>query len=294
MRDSFSDRHPLVNFLFFAAAVTFSMFVMQPVCLGLSLVCASAYAVYLNGSAVRRTLRWLIPTAVLITLVNTLFNHRGETILTYFPWGNPLTLESMLYGFASALLICAVALWFSCVNRVMTSDKLVFLFGRVAPSLSLVLSMALRFVPRFSEQLRQVKQAQACFLPRGKQHVIQRLQTGLHIFGIMVSWSLENAIDTSDSMKSRGYGLKGRTSYARYSFHGRDAVILAAILTESAALAGMLWSGMLRYRWFPSLRGELIGAPSAVFYVLYAALLLTPLIINIGEAIKWKRLRSSI
>ena len=69
MRDSFSDRHPLVNFLFFAAAVTFSMFVMQPVCLGLSLVCALAYAVYLNGSAVWRTLRWLIPTAVLITLV---------------------------------------------------------------------------------------------------------------------------------------------------------------------------------------------------------------------------------
>ena len=291
MRDSFSDRHPLVNFLFFTAAVTFSMFVMQPVCLGLSLVCASAYAVYLNGSAVRRTLRWLIPTSVLITLVNPLFNHRGETILTYFPWGNPLTLESMLYGFASALLICAVALWFSCVNRVMTSDKLVFLFGRVAPSLSLVLSMAMRFLPRFTARFKQVRQAQAC-LSAGSQSLVGRFRAGVRVMGIMVSWSFENAIDTSDSMKSRGYGLKGRTAFAIYRFHRRDAVVWSVMLSECVALAALLWSGQLRFRYFPSVRGNLTEVWQLAFYVIYAVLLLTPLLINVGEGIKWNRLQS--
>ena len=81
-------------------------------------------------------------------------------ILAYLPSGNPLTLESMLYGLASAALLSATLLWFTCYNAVMTSDKFIYLFGRVIPALSLVLSMTMRFVPRFRTQLHTVAQAQ--------------------------------------------------------------------------------------------------------------------------------------
>ena len=37
---------------------------------------------------------------------------------------------------------------------------------------------------------------------------------------------LENAIDTSDSMKSRGYGLTGRTAYSNSVFDKRDVTAL--------------------------------------------------------------------
>ena len=37
----------------------------------------------------------------------------------------------------------------------MTSDKLVWLFGRITPHLSLLLAMTLRFVPRFAAQARR-------------------------------------------------------------------------------------------------------------------------------------------
>ena len=53
----------------------------------------------------------------------------------------------MLYGLASAALLSATLLWFTCYNTVMTSDKFIYLFGRVIPALSLVLSMTMRFVP---------------------------------------------------------------------------------------------------------------------------------------------------
>jgi energy-coupling factor transport system permease protein len=46
-------------------------------------------------------------------------------------------------------MLAAVISWFSCYNAVMTSDKFVYLFGRVIPALSLILSMTLRFVPKF-------------------------------------------------------------------------------------------------------------------------------------------------
>ena len=81
--------------------------------------------------AVRLSLVFLLPMILLIVLVNPVFNHEGMTILTYFPWDNPLTLESIVYGIASAFLLSSTVLWFSSFNAVITSDKVVFLFGRI-------------------------------------------------------------------------------------------------------------------------------------------------------------------
>ena len=100
--------------------------------LAVSFLCALVTALYLNGKkAVRLSLVFLLPMILLIVLVNPVFNHEGMTILTYFPWDNPLTLESIVYGIASAFLLSSTVLWFSSFNAVITSDKVVFLFGRI-------------------------------------------------------------------------------------------------------------------------------------------------------------------
>ena len=131
------------------------MFLMHPVSLAISLASALVYAVYLNGRrAVRFSLLYMLPMMVVAALVNPAFNHEGATILTYLPSGNPLTLESILYGAAAAAMLAAVVTWFSCYTAVMTSDKFVYLFGRVIPALSLVLSMTLRFVQNSKRSFR--------------------------------------------------------------------------------------------------------------------------------------------
>ena len=162
-KDAFSGYHPIINFLYYALVLLFSMCLMHPVYLAISLAGALAYAITLNGQkAVRFAVMGLLPMAALAALVNPAFNHEGMTILTYLPSGNPLTLESMLYGVAAAVMLASVVLWFSSYNEVMTSDKFVYLFGRVIPALSLVLSMALRFIPKFKAQMQVVSEAQAC------------------------------------------------------------------------------------------------------------------------------------
>ena len=159
MRDTFSDCHPAVNFAYFALVLAFSMTLMHPVCLLISLTGACCYLARLHGlRELGHSARWLVPMALLAALVNPAFVHQGvhegATILTYLPSGNPLTLESILYGLAAALLLASVVLWFRCFSAVMTSDKFIYLFGRAIPALSLVLSMTLRFVPRFRRQFR--------------------------------------------------------------------------------------------------------------------------------------------
>ena len=121
MGDAFSRYHPLVNFLFFALVLAYSMVLMHPVCLAVSLLGALLYAGQLEGRrALARHLRVALPVLLLAALVNPAFNHAGVTILIYLPSGNPLTLVSILYGLAAGTMLCAVVLWFLCFNRVIT------------------------------------------------------------------------------------------------------------------------------------------------------------------------------
>ena len=294
MKDSFSRLHPIVGIVYFAAVISFSMFLMNPVCLAVSLSCAVANAVQLNGQkTVLFGLKFILPTAVLVMLINPIVNHAGVTMLTYLPWDNPLTLESVVYGIASAVMLSSVVFWFSSFNKVMTADKLVYLFGKIAPALGLLLSMAFRFVPRFSAQFREVRTA-GKLLGREKSGFIEKIKDAVRVISVMLSHSLEDSIETADSMKARGYGLKGRTAYSNYSFTKRDAIALLLICISTASLIVLRVFGTAKYRYFPSVKGELTGIDSVIFFTLYFLLMIMPFVINIWEGIRWKRLQSAI
>ena len=295
MRDCFSTYHPVVNFVFFAEVLGFSMFLLHPVCLVISLLCGAGYALCLNGrKAVGLCLKAVLPMMVFTAILNPIFSHEGITILTYLPSGNPLTLESVLYGLAAAAMLGAVVLWFSCFSAVITSDKFVYLFGRIIPALSLVLSMALRFVPRFGQQLRVVTRAQKCIgRDPSRGSLLHRIKCAGAILSVMVTWSLENGIDTADSMKSRGYGLPGRTAFSIFRFDKRDKqALIVLILLGAGVLAGAALEG-LTWRYFPSVKWSTAPLSLAVLAA-YGALCAFPIILNRKEARKWKALRSNI
>ena len=293
-RDTFSGYHPGINFLYFGLVFLFTMFLLHPVSLLISLGCALCYAIYLNGrKAVRFSLRFLLPMMLLAAVLNPAFNHEGATILTYLPSGNPLTMESMLYGLTAALMLAAVITWFFCYNAVMTSDKFVYLFGRVIPALSLVLSMTLRFLPKFKAQLQVVSEAQRCIgRDTSEGSLLQRAKNAITIFSIMVTWALENAIETADSMKSRGYGLPGRTAFSIYRFDERDKTALLWLLFCGVYLLSGWAAGGFSWRYYPTIRGAAVTPFTVSFQIVYLALCLTPVILNRWEDKKWKLLRS--
>ena len=292
-RDIFSSYHPIISFLYFALVLIFTMFFMHPVSLIISLVSALTYAVYLNGSrTIRLSLMYLLPMMLMAALINPAFNHEGATILLYLPTGNPLTLESIVYGLASAVMLSSVITWFSCYTTVMTSDKFVYLFGRIIPALSLILSMTLRFVPKFKAQFHVVSEAQRCV---GRDMVNgalpQRLKNAITILSIMVTWCLESAIETADSMKSRGYGLPGRTAFSIYRFDDRDKAALCWLCFCGFYIFAGWMAGGLSWRYYPIIKGTLAGAFPISFQLVYLALCLTPVILNRVEDRKWKHLQ---
>jgi energy-coupling factor transport system permease protein len=271
------------------------MFFMHPVLLSISVLSAFFYSLYLNGrKALKFNLIFLFPIVITVSLINPLFNHRGMTILGYF-MDNPITLESIYYGMASGLMIAAIILWFSCYNAIMTSDKFIYLFGRIAPALSLIFSMVLRFVPKFRTQIITISNAQKCIgRDMSNGTYIERIRHGIKILSIMVTWALENAIETSDSMRSRGYGLKGRTSFSIYRLDKRDKGLILVIMALTVVLATGATAGQTSIQYFPSIKIADISGFSILIYSAYFLLCFIPIILNVAEEVKWHYFQSRI
>jgi energy-coupling factor transport system permease protein len=270
------------------------MFFTHPACLVISFICAFIYSLYLSGKkALKFSLVYMLPMLIVTALLNPAFNHQGGTILTYLPGGNPLTLESIVYGIVAALMLMTVISWFSCFNKVMTSDKFVYLFGRIIPALSLILSMSLRLVPRFQAQIKTISNAQKCIgrnVSNGS--LLQRMKHGIKILSIMVTWALENAIETADSMKSRGYGLPGRTAFSIFRLQKRDFYALIYIFVCGVYIfIGSLLDGVY-FRYFPTIKGVLTEPYTATLIFAYLALCIMPVVINIQEDRKWASIQS--
>ena len=292
MKDTFSSYHPIINFTYFCTVIICSMFFMHPVLLVISVAAAFTYSAYLNRmKALRFNLIYLIPSMIIVALINPLFNHRGITILCYVR-DNPLTLESILYGIATGLMFASVILWFSCYNAVMTSDKFMYLFGRIIPASSLIFSMVLRFVPKFKVQIAQISNAQKCVgRDVGSGTYLERARHGMKILSIMMTWALENAVETADSMKSRGYGLKGRTSFSIFRFDARDKGVFLIMIAFIGVLFAGACFGQNNIQYFPSIKITEINGFSILVYTAYFIFCILPIALNIMEDIKWKHLQ---
>lgn len=293
--NEFKTYHPAVNFIYFLFVIGFSMFFMHPVCLITSFLCAFLYLFILKGKKAFKSILLYIPLMLIMAIINPLFNHEGVTIILYFRGGNPLTGESIIYGLCTAVMIISVIMWFSCYSAVMTSDKFIYLFGKTIPSLSLVFSMTLRFVPRFIAQFKTVANAQ-----RGigrdfsEGNIIKRAKSGLAILSATTTWAMENSIDTADSMKARGYGLSGRTAFSVFKFEKRDIKALIFILIFGIyVLCGSI-AGGISYSYFPKMLGGEISGFSVSIFLAYFALCIIPVIIEIWEVKRWNALKSTI
>ena len=294
--DSFAKYHPLVNFLYFCLMIGFSMVLNHPLVQVISLTCACLYAVQTEGrKAALFCLKWCLPMVLLSAVINPAFSHQGVTILLYFPTGNPLTLESILYGVSTGVMIATVMLWFLNFNRVITSDKFIYLFGRIIPAMSLVLSMTLRFIPKFKVQMQTVIDAQHSIgrnLSEGS--LWHRMKIAVTVLSIMITWSLENAIETADSMKSRGYGLKGRSAFSTYRIEERDKLALLFLGFCGVYLVAGVMVSAFTFQYFPSIYYSALNGMTLSFPVVYLILCVMPVALNTAEERAWKAIRSKM
>lgn len=288
---TFMERYnPIVIFVYFIVTSGIAMLCMNPVIQTIGLLGALLFCL------VRRTHKGghlrMLGLAAIVLIVNLLFTHNGATVI-FFLNGNPITQEAILYGAVCGIMLLAMLYWFRSFSALMTSDKILFLLKSLSPKLALVLSMALRYVSLFTSQWQKTSQAQKAMGMIRDDGIISRIQGGIRVFSVTLTWALENGIVTADGMAARGYGSGKRTSFALYRFHRRDGIVLSVIgVLFLAATAGIL-SGAAAYQYYPifTVRYDL---PAMLTYGVYAVLVALPSAIEAGETIKWKYLQLKI
>lgn len=293
--NSFSEYHPLVNFLYFSVVIIFSMMFQQPVLLVISIVASFIYTIMLNGiKALKFNLYFLLPMLLVVIALNPLFSHEGMTILFYIN-NKPITLESIIYGIVTAMMLVTMVMWFSSYNKVITSEKMIYLFSKTIPSIALLISMTLSFVPKFKAQLKKITISQRNIgrdISNGSFY--EKAKHGCRIMSILIMWALENGVQTADSMRSRGYGLRGRTHFSLYKMDKRDKLTLSimALLITICMLGYLVDKNTMQF--YPYIKMGKIGVIDYVIYLAYTILAFFPIIIEGVEVLRWRSLRSKI
>ena len=286
----FDRLHPACALVYFAAVIALCMLTMHPlVVLIFFLSGMTFYGVLCGVRRLCRSLALSLPLIIVMILLNPLFSHKGNTPLLFIN-DKPITLEACVYGAVSALAVAGVLYWFLCYSEIMTSDKVIYLFGRVSPRLSLLLCMTLASVPRLRRQYAEIVEAQRGCGDEAREGVRARL----HALSALVTYALEGSIGTADSMRARGYGLKGRSSYAIFRFGGSDAVMLTLTAVLVSAIVALLALGGGEFTYYPLLVLSEPSSASRALCAACAALTGLPILIEIKEKIQWHISTSTI
>ena len=242
----FEACHPAVNFIFFAAVLYGSATFRHPVFLAIAYVCAFAYSVRRRGRGAVVFNLCLLPFVAVFALYYSAYHHFGVTVLRKNFIGNNMTLESLVYGAVLGLRFACVCMWLEAMFRVVSSDKVVYLFGKISPKLSLFLTILLRLIPRIGREAGRINLAQKG-IGRGSSqgNLFRRCLNCLRIFSMLITWMISALALESDSMRSRGSFLRGRTAFSIYRFDNRDRCFVVAMFAciTLMAMAVILGAG---------------------------------------------------
>lgn len=274
----FEACHPAVNFIFFAAAIYGAVSFKHPVFLAIAYVCAFAYSVKRRGRGAVGFNLCLLPLVLAFALYYSSYHHFGVTVLRKNFINNNITLESFVYGLVIGLRFATLCMWLEAMFRVVSSDKVVYLFGKVSPLLALFLTILLRLIPRIGNEARRINLAQKG-IGRGSNqgNLFQRLMNCLRIFSMLITWMISALALESDSMRSRGSLLRGRTAFSIYRFDNRDRAFVIALFSCITMTAMGVILGASKMWYNPRIIWRPLNGISVVTAIGYLALCMMPM-----------------
>lgn len=290
----FEQFHPIALFSYYVVVLIIGMFTLHPVLIGITALAGFLFFAGMRSiKEIIGSLIFYVFLFLLITITNPMFSHNGKTIL-FFMNGKPMTLEALLYGAAIAVMLIGILFWCKCYNLVMTTDKFIYLFGKIIPKMSLILSMAFRFIPVFKAQAKKIRMVQRSMGLYATDSLLDRFLGSVRVFSSLLTWALENAIETADSMKARGYGLKGRTNYSIFTFQIWDGMLIGISLSAIILFLTGYYLGYLEFYYYPAISDITITGKTVWQYAIILLFMLIPCLTEVKGKIQWKLLKSRI
>ncbi|MBR4342700.1 MAG: cobalt transport protein [Lachnospiraceae bacterium] len=289
----FEEYNPITVTIYYMSLVCISMFTMNPI---LHILSFTAGLIHFSMSKAEHKMSahiFFILIGLILSIIRPIFSHNGATVL-FVVNDNPITKEAFIYGINSAVMVVGVLYLFRVFSTVMTSDRLLYLFGSLSPKMALVLSMGLRYMPMLRNQRRITANAQTALGINKDDNAIDRIKARMNVFSATLSWGLENGIITADSMAARGYGEKKRIRFTLFTFSKQDFIIISLTIIFTGFILAMLGKGAFDTTFYPLFKMAEPDIFAILGYTAYGILLMIPVIYKIVGNIRWKLLMSEI
>lgn len=284
---AFSAFNPISIIIYYACVVTLGLFNLNPVTALISFCGALLFRGMLYRKKAVKEHIFAIIMFLTVTLINPIFSHNGKTVL-FMMNDNPVTAEALLYGAVMAVMLVSSYYWLKTFSQIMTSDKLLYAFGKASPKTALILSMSLRMLPLLSKQAAKTENAQKAMGQYSDSDIYTRIKGKVKVLSILITWAIENAIVTADSMASRGYSGERRTSYSIFKFRLKDFLLSAGCVLLSLPVISAIATGTAYFEFYPTIsfpepRGVILFS-----YISFAFLSIIPTLFEAGDKLKWK------
>lgn len=282
--------HPAIPLLLFAAAIVLAVRWNDPAALAIAWAGSLACSVALRGRRAWALAGAMAALAIAWAAIFAANEHFGATRIGTWIDGNALTAESVAAGFAQGVAAASVVQWASCALRVFTLDKVVYLAGRAAPTVALGLAVAARALPAFAMQVRTVRAARRGMGCGAGLGALGRAREAARAASAVATWAAERFASSTDAMRARGAGLRGRTAFSRYRFGNRDRALAVAVVAIVATCACGDALGAGRMLFDPTIAVARPTPAGCAFLTAYAALCLLPAALEgAGRAVARRR-----
>lgn len=281
MKMAYASTHPVVCAGYVLLLLFLTMITMNPYLVVFSFLASFFYSCLAEQKFLgKRLMLSAVPILFFAVFLMPLFYHNGVTPLFYIN-DMAVTLETIRYGVVMSFLLLAVIQWFQVWNIWIDSERFLYLFGRISPTLALLISMVLRFIPLLIRRFREIHDVQ-----KGMGYT--REQTGIMDRGrmlgkelsILVSWSLENSMDTSISMEGRGYGIGKRSCFHLFRWNMRDTILMAMEMGLGISVFVTIGTGAFETYFFPTFQMCTTNTIAGIGIGCYAVLLALPVLLE--------------
>lgn len=288
----FQSFHPIILLFYYLLAIAGLMLNQHPMFLAVAAMAILLINFMLDGGRELKKWRTMIVIMGTLTLILTpFFNQRGNHLLFYV-FEKQVYLEAVWQGGMISLTLVCILTLFLTFNIVITPDKFVFLFSKILPQWALLIMLSMRFVPLLRKRLIEIGDVQSVKGMSVKMGSLRnRAQNGMLLLQTLLTWSLEESIQTADSMTARGYGLGQRSKYQPFYMKQRDWVAFAFLLVSGALVLFGWWLGDGVLTLLPVLEPVWLSGREWFYLVLFFMMIGFPIWTEGKEMVKWKYLR---
>ncbi len=280
----FEEYNPVLNFLFFVSVIFFTIYISHPVFLAVSFIVGFVYSARLKNKN-KKTVwfnLFLVLCAAVYAFIYASYNHFGSSVLGRNFIGNSMTAESLLYGCILGIKTVTVVMWLNAVTAVLTTDKIVYILGRVSPGLSIIVTILLRRIALMGVHFKRIAASRAAVgKGTGCGNVFIRVINFVWCVQALLTFETESIAESAFSMKSRGFTIRKRTAYSGYGFAGYDrGMLIFMVICMTVITMGMILD-QTAVIYSPEIIINKATYASVLFYLAYFIYCGMPLFINI-------------